>query len=156
MLEHGLEIRLHLRGGHAGFDSAHHLEPPVCGALQQRDVWLTRSCRSVCKLAHEREWRRDVWPFTHGLLHVNQIRRDDADNRHGRVVQQHRLANHLRIAAESRTPVPRANHSNGRSSRLVVLGHDRTSRIRRQPEHAVVVAGRHEGGRDVGDAAQLR
>src|SRR5256885_14017908 len=74
MLKYGFEVRLHLRCGHAWSDTAHDLEPPICGPLQQWDVWLARGCRRVRKLSDERERHSDVGSFAHGLLDVNQIR----------------------------------------------------------------------------------
>ena len=144
LLKDRLEIRLHLRRGHTRFQTAHHLKPPVRRPLEQRNVRLAGSSRGIRELRHERERHRDVRAFAHCLLDVDQIGRDDADDRHRRAVQAHRLANHARVASEPRAPVARADHRNRRRGRLVVFGHDRPAGIRGQPEHAIVVARRHE------------
>jgi len=53
------------------------------------------------ELTVERERHGDVRAVTKHLLHADELRRDDTDDRHRHVVEAHNLADDLGIAAEA-------------------------------------------------------
>src|SRR5262249_7790391 len=71
------------------------------------------------------------------------------NNRDRHVVDPYDLANYRRIAAEARSPVPRAQDRDGRRSWLIVFRNDSSAERRVDAKHTVVIAGGGERVRDL-------
>ena len=95
---------LHLRGGDAGLQPAHHLQPPESRRCEQRRVG--RQGRSAAlRAGFERERQRHIGRVADRLLDAGEFRREHADDRDRDVVHADRRADDARVAAEPRHPV---------------------------------------------------
>ena len=119
---------MNLCGSDAGLETSHDLQPPHRWRRQSRHGGHARRRRlDRRELTVERERHGDVRAVTRHLLHADEVRRDDTDDRDRHVVEAHGLANDLWIAAEAGVPVPRADHGDRRGVGLIIVWNDRAS-----------------------------
>ena len=136
---------MHLRGGSARLQAAHHLQPPVRGPVHAGALLSGTGTQWTI----EREGNADLVPVTDRLLDAGELGREDADDGHRHVVDSDDLSNRLGIAAKTRAPVAGAQHGNRWCGGLIVFRNDRASEHRVHAEHTVVVSGRDERRRDL-------
>ncbi len=90
--------------------------------------------------------------IAHRLLNPRELRWQHADDRHGDVVDSNDLSNRGGIAAKARAPVASAHDGDRRRGWLIVFRNDRSAEHGVDAEHAIVIAGRDERGRNLGVA----
>ena len=139
------EIAVHLRGGDAWLQPAHHLDPPEIRGVEERPLQARTRQRH---LRLERHRHRDVRRLVDGLLHACELRREHADDGDRGVVDVHERAEDIRTAAKPRSPILVADDRRRRGRRAVVIRHDRAAQPGRHSERAVEVSGRQERRRD--------
>ncbi len=143
LLEHALEIALHLCRRGAWLQSAHDLQPPI------RRLARSGRPRSRVQLRLERQRNGNLWKLVDRLLNSGELERQDADDRHLHVVHFDDPPDGAGVAAEPGVPELRADHRYRRCRRRVIFRQNRTADACSDTEETIVVAGRNERGRNL-------